>query len=114
MALTSFDAIQLKVQDRNGEIRILNIPAEAEYNVMEVLKTFGYKMRATCGGMGLCADCHCKVLEGSDDLPDPTDQELETLDEIPDAAFNSRLSCQIKPGQHLNGVYLHLMPTDYY
>ncbi len=111
MALTNFE---LKVKDRSGDVKVLQVPADAEYNVMEVLKTFGYKMRATCGGMGLCADCHCQILEGMTQLPSPTDQELETLDEIPDATFKSRLSCQIKPGEYLNGVYLHLMGSDHY
>src|SRR4051812_10730488 len=105
MVLMSFKNMQLTVKDRNDEVRMLDITADAEYNVMEILKTFGYKMRATCGGMGLCADCHCKILEGYDELNTMTEQELETLDEIPDAVFNSRLACQIKPGEQLNGVY---------
>jgi ferredoxin len=112
MALMSFKNMELTVKDRNDEVRVLDIPIDAEYNVMEVLKTFGYKMRAACGGMGLCADCHCKILDGYDQLNTMTEQELDTLDEIPDAAFNSRLSCQIKPGEHLNGVYLQLMGKD--
>ena len=114
MALTNSDQRKLKVKDRNGDVMVLDVPADAEYNVMEVLKTFGYKMRATCGGMGLCADCHCQILEGMARLPLPTEQELETLDEIPDANSKSRLSCQIKPGDYLNGVYLHLMGSDHY
>ncbi|MFD0749663.1 2Fe-2S iron-sulfur cluster-binding protein [Mucilaginibacter calamicampi] len=106
--------MELTVKNRNDEVRVLDVPANAEYNVMEILKTFGYKMRATCGGMGLCADCHCKILNGYDQLNQITEQELETLDEIPDAAFNSRLACQIKPGEHLNGVFLHLSGKDHF
>lgn len=112
MVLMSFKNMELTVKDRNDEVRVLDIPIDAEYNIMEVLKTFGYKMRATCGGMGLCADCHCRILEGYDQLNTMTEQELDTLDEIPDAAFNSRLSCQIKPGEQINGVYLQLMGKD--
>lgn len=81
---------------------------------MEILKTFDYKMRATCGGMGLCADCHCQIVEGIDQLPELTEQEMETLDFLPDATSRSRLACQISPGEHLNSVYLELMGVDYY
>jgi len=108
------DPIYLKVKDRQGELRRLTIPHDARYNLMEVLKTFDYKMRATCGGMGLCADCHCRVIEGMEKLPEPTEQELETLDIIPNATFQSRLSCQVKPGIHLHEVYLELLGADHY
>lgn len=106
--------IQVRIKGRTGQVRAIDIPSDAEYNLMEVLKTFDYKMRATCGGMGLCADCHCRILEGMEELPDPTSQELDTLDVIPDATSQSRLSCQIAPGLHLHGVYLELLGKDPY
>ncbi len=114
MASTHSEIIRLKIKDRTGQIRAIEIPQNAPYNLMEVLKTFGYKMRATCGGMGLCADCHCHIIEGLENLPEHTFQELETLDVLPDATTKSRLSCQIIPGAHLRGVYLELLGEDHY
>lgn len=114
MALPGFEPILLTVKDRQGSVRGLEIPHDAQYNLMEVLKTFDYKMRATCGGMGLCADCHCHILEGMDNLPEPTFQELDTLDVLPTASSRSRLACQIAPGAHLHGVYLELQGNDHY
>ncbi len=114
MELTGFDGILLKVKDRRGSVRDLQVPGDAEYNLMEILRTFDYKMRATCGGMGLCADCHCRIIEGMESLPEPTFQELETLDLIPDATAQSRLSCQLMPGAHLHRVYLELLGKDHY
>jgi len=114
MASMNSENIILKIKDRKGEIKSLPISPDAEYNLMEILKTFDYKMRATCGGMGLCADCHCRIVEGMDQLPEPTFQEMETLDFLPDSTTRSRLSCQITPGEHLNNVYLELLGVDYY
>lgn len=114
MAFTDSEPVRLTIKDRSGDVRSIEIPGDAEYNLMEVLKTFNYKMRATCGGMGLCADCHCRVVEGLDRLPEPAWQELETLDVIPDTTPQSRLSCQLIPGDHLRGVYLELLGTDHY
>lgn len=114
MASPDSEAVLLRIKDRSGGVRDIGIPADAEYNLMEVLKTFDYKMRATCGGMGLCADCHCRIIEGMESLPEPTFQELETLDVIPDATPKSRLACQIAPGAHLHGVYLQLLGKDHY
>lgn len=115
MVLTNSETIVImKIKDREGNIRNVNVSEDAEYNLMEILKTFNYKMRATCGGMGLCADCHCRIIEGKEQLPEPTFQELETLDFLPDATTDSRLACQITPGNHLNELYIELLGVDYY
>ncbi len=114
MVSTDFDQIVLQVTDRLGQTHAVNIPQNAELNLMEVLKTSEFKMRATCGGMGLCADCHCQVEKGLDQLPPPTFQELETLDTLPDATAKSRLACQIMPGEYLHHVSIQLMGKDPY
>ena len=114
MELMSSEPVVLTVKDRSGAIHVLEVPVDAELNLMEILKTFDFKMRATCGGMGLCADCHCKIIEGQMQLPNPTEQELETLDEIADAGQSSRLACQIIPGYHLHKIHLELLGVDYY
>lgn len=113
MVSMDFDQIILTVKDRQGSIRDIEVPHDAEYNLMEVLKTCGYKMRATCGGMGLCADCHCQITEGADQLPEPTFQELETLDTVPTATSHSRLACQLMPGDYLHEKTLELLGVDH-
>ncbi len=114
MASQDFELVLLRVRDRSGEERSIEIERDAEYNLMEILKSHDYKMRATCGGMGLCADCHCRVIEGIDNLPEPTLQELDTLDLISGVSPQSRLACQIMPGRHLKDVYLELLGKDHY
>lgn len=114
MVLQDSEQIKMTVKDRQGNVGSIEIAPDAAFNLMEVLKTFNYKMRATCGGMGLCADCHCRVVEGYDSLPSLTDQEIETLDLLPNATGQSRLSCQIPPGAYLRGTSIELLGKDHY
>jgi ferredoxin len=100
--------IHFKVEDRNGEIRDLEIPDEMSLSLMEALKASEYSIMATCGGMALCATCHVQVLEGMDKLPLINEDELEMLDTLPDAMHNSRLACQIRITEALQGAFIRL------
>ncbi|HYK75800.1 MAG TPA: 2Fe-2S iron-sulfur cluster-binding protein [Daejeonella sp.] len=95
--------IQFTIEDRNGEQQQLEIPEDISLSLMEVLKASGYNILATCGGMALCATCHVQVLEGLDALPPAHDEEMDMLDTLPDAGFDSRLACQIRVNENLNG-----------
>jgi len=83
------------VVDREGSRSALDVPTDVSMNLMEVLKGEGYPIQATCGGMALCGTCHALVLEGFDELPPRTHEELDMLDTLPETFDNSRLCCQI-------------------
>jgi 2Fe-2S ferredoxin len=104
-----FNMIKITVEDREGAVRTIEVLQSNDLNLMETLKTFEYDMRATCGGMALCADCHCKVVDGGDNLPEPEEAELITLDTRPDANASSRLACQLKVSPQVDGLYIKLM-----
>jgi 2Fe-2S ferredoxin len=95
--------IQFTIEDRNGERQQLEIPEGINLSLMEVLKASEYNILATCGGMALCATCHVQVLEGADALPAARDAELDMLDTLPDASFDSRLACQLRVDETLEG-----------
>jgi len=101
--------IKIIVEDRGGDVQELEIPEGINLNLMETLKAFEYDMRATCGGMALCADCHCKVVDGGDNLPGPEEAELITLDTRPDATATSRLACQLRVNENINGLRIKIM-----
>ncbi|WP_256010023.1 2Fe-2S iron-sulfur cluster-binding protein [Desertivirga xinjiangensis] len=101
--------IRIRVEDRDGSIRVIEIPDTVDLNLMETLKIYEYKLRATCGGMALCADCHCQVIDGGNNLPEPQDAELITLENHPGASFNSRLACQIRVAEEIDGLSIRLM-----
>jgi len=58
-----------------------------------------------CGGGCTCCTCHCWVRRpGFDDLNEPHRDELEMLDYAWQKADNSRLSCQVELGAHLDVI----------
>ncbi|MFD1769036.1 2Fe-2S iron-sulfur cluster-binding protein [Sphingobacterium suaedae] len=88
--------IEINIENRDGSISVVNLPTDINLNLMELLKASGYDILATCGGMALCATCHIEILQGKDQLPEPSEQELDMLDTLPDANDNSRLACQLR------------------
>jgi 2Fe-2S ferredoxin len=95
--------IHFTVEDRDGTRQPVEVPEGITLSLMEVLKASEYNILATCGGMALCATCHVQVLEGLDALPPAQDAELDMLDTLPDSDFDSRLSCQIRVDESLEG-----------
>jgi len=100
--------INITIEDRNGEQKYIEIPEEISLSLMEVLKASDYKILATCGGMALCATCHVQVLKGLEDLPQAGNEEMDMLDTLPDAGFDSRLACQIRISENLNGMIFRI------
>ncbi len=96
--------ISFEVEDVSGDKRTIEIPEGINLSLMEVLKASDYPIAATCGGMALCATCHVEVVKGFDDLPSFTDPELDMIDTLPNATSTSRLACQIKLSDKLNGA----------
>lgn len=100
--------IKLTIIDRDESTKEIEIPEGINLNLMEVLKAFEYNILATCGGMALCATCHIQVMNGSDQLPEPQDMELDMLDTLPDATSESRLACQLKVNEQLEGITVRI------
>lgn len=64
---------------------------------------------ADCGGACACATCHVYVGPGWEDkLPAKTDMEETMLDFAPEVKPNSRLSCQLRMRQDLDGIVLYV------
>lgn len=100
--------IQFTIEDRDGQQRPIDIPEGINLSLMEVLKASDYAILATCGGMALCATCHVQVLKGGEGLADPQDAELDMLDTLPDAEPDSRLACQIRVDERLEGALFRI------
>ncbi|MDP3470058.1 MAG: 2Fe-2S iron-sulfur cluster-binding protein [Daejeonella sp.] len=100
--------INITIEDRNGDRQDVEVPEEISLSLMEVLKASDYNILATCGGMALCATCHVQVLKGLEDLPNAGNEEMDMLDTLPDAGFDSRLACQIRITENLNGMIFRI------
>lgn len=100
--------ITITIEDRNGEQQPIEVPTDISLSLMEVLKASDYSILATCGGMALCATCHVQVLEGYDDLPSAGNDEMDMLDTLPDAGFDSRLACQLRISEEMDGMVFRI------
>ncbi len=105
--------IQFTIEDRTGERQVLDIPEGIGLNLMEVLKASEYNILATCGGMALCATCHVGVLAGADALSPVSDAELDILDTLPSATDCSRLACQLRVDEAMEGAVFKILGEEH-
>lgn len=104
--------INITVENGEGVRQNLEIPDDMNLSLMEALKAYEYKILATCGGMALCATCHVQVLQGLAGLPPQNDAEMDMLDTLPDAGANSRLACQLRVDQSMEGAIFKVMAEE--
>ncbi len=101
---------QIFVTDREGVQHVLE--AEPGQKVMEIIRDAGLPIEALCGGNCACATCHCYVDDGwSRLLSPPDDEELGMLEMAFGVNEFSRLTCQIKFKDELDGLHLTLGPN---
>lgn len=102
--------INIKVTDREGTIHDLEAPTDMAMSLMEVCKAYSLPVEGTCGGMALCASCHVYVLSDHN-LNQASDDEENMLDQAFFVKGNSRLGCQIKMADDLEGLEVCLAPV---
>ena len=62
-----------------------------------------------CGGIMTCCTCHCYIeTEWRQKIPGPCQMESELLQYVDDTNENSRLGCQIKVDDSLDGLLVRL------
>lgn len=106
----SKEEITITITDREDQTEDYIVPMGVDLNLMEVAKSYELPVEGTCGGMALCASCHVYV-ESDHDLPEPTEDEEDMLDAAFFVKDNSRLGCQIKMTEELDGLKVHLAPV---
>ena len=103
---------KLIVVTRGGEEQ--EITGESGLSVMEVIRDAGIdEVLALCGGCCSCATCHVHVdPEFAAKLKPMSEDENDLLDSSADRDENSRLSCQIEFGDHLDGLKVQIAAED--
>lgn len=104
------DTIKITIIDREDKPNELDAPTDMGLSIMELCKVYELPVEGTCGGMALCASCHVYVLSDHE-LSEPTDDEIAMLDSAFFVKSNSRLGCQIKIKEELDGLRLKLAPV---
>jgi 2Fe-2S ferredoxin len=102
----------LHVTNRAGEKH--TIEAKAGANLMEVLRDKNMDVEAICGGCCSCATCHVFIDPAfASKLPPLSADEQELVEETEAyKAGQSRLSCQIKITDALDGLVVEVAPEE--
>jgi 2Fe-2S ferredoxin len=103
---------EIFVTTREGATSSLTV--KAGISLMEALRDGGHdELLALCGGCCSCATCHVYVdPEHLAKLPAMSEDENELLDSTSHRNETSRLSCQVKLTDALNGLKATIAPED--
>lgn len=104
--------INIKITDREGTTHEVQAPTDMAMNIMELCKAYELAPEGTigvCGGMAMCASCQCYVLNDVE-LPEMGDDEEAMLSEAFYVKPNSRLGCQIRITENMEGLEIELAP----
>jgi 2Fe-2S ferredoxin len=103
---------KLLVTNRGGVESAVN--AENGLSVMEIAREAGIdELLALCGGCCSCATCHVYVDPAfAGLLPPMSADEDDLLESSGHRRPESRLSCQIKFGDALDGLKIEIAPED--
>lgn len=103
--------IRLNVVDRNGEVH--DVEASTGSSLMETLREYEWGVAAICGGMCSCATCHVYLAPAwGPKLPDRNSDESDLLAELQFGKGTSRLSCQVRLTDALDGLCLTVAPEE--
>lgn len=109
--MSAENLIKITVIDRADVAHEIEAPTDMDFNLMEICKASELPVEGTCGGMALCASCHCYVLSDHE-LPEASEDEEDMMDQAFFVEDNSRLSCQIKMSMDMDGLKVKLAPVD--
>ena len=99
----------ITVIDRDGAEH--SIEAKVGWRVMEIIREAGLPIEAACGGSCACATCHVYVDQAwFDKLDAAEEEEIDMLDLAMEPEDNSRLSCQVKFTDAMDGLKVTLAP----
>jgi len=100
---------KLIVTDREGQVHELE--GRPGWSVMEIIRDNDLPIEAACGGCCACATCHVYVDPAwTEKLSEVGDEEELMLDEAYEVQETSRLSCQLKWSDELDGLKVTLAP----
>ena len=102
----------IHVTNRAGKTH--TIPGKVGNSVMEILRDANMDVEAICGGCCSCATCHVFVDDAwTAKVQSQGGDELELVEQTKSyKKTNSRLSCQIKFTEALDGLALTIAPSE--
>lgn len=104
--------VKICVTNRDGSKQ--DVEVEPGLNLMEGLRDGGIlDIEGICGGYCLCGTCHCYVdAANRERLAEQSEDEVDLLDGLMTSNENSRLMCQVKCDESLEGFEVTVAPRD--
>lgn len=104
----------LNVVDRSGREHQVAADAGMKMSVMEIIRDSGLdEILAICGGCCSCSTCHIYVDQKfAGKLPPMSADEADLLEGSDNRADTSRLSCQIRFTNEMDGLQVTVAPED--
>jgi 2Fe-2S ferredoxin len=94
----------------DGSCREVEVAAGT--TVLEAARQFDLPITGTCGGSMVCATCHVMIdAEDRARLKPPSEDEEGTLDLAFGVTADSRLGCQIRLTEAMDGMRIRLTST---
>ena len=100
--------IVIKVKDQENNLYTLGCPIDMGLTLKDICRAYELPMEAMCGGMAMCATCHCFIISGGENLPDKSDVENALLSETFHTKDSSRLACQLPLTLKMDGLFIEL------
>lgn len=93
----------------------VEVDAQSGVSLMQVAVANGVAgIIGECGGVCSCATCHCYVDDAwAGQIAAPDNQERNMLECVLDPEPTSRLSCQVKVSDALEGAVIRLPASQY-
>ena len=62
-------------------------------SLLDIALSHGIHIEHACGGVGACGTCHVIVESGMENLSEPSEEELDRVEQAPGNTPDSRLAC---------------------
>jgi len=100
---SSAELVTVKWKNRNGEV--VETKAKVGQSLLICAHNNGIELEGACEGVCACSTCHVILEEHIyEDLPEPSEEEEDMLDQAFGLTNTSRLGCQICLTKKLDGM----------
>jgi ferredoxin, 2Fe-2S len=69
-------------------------PLQVGESILQAAMAHDVALDHACGGVCACSTCHVKIVAGRECFREPSEDELDQLDEARGVGLDSRLGCQ--------------------
>ena len=106
---------KIKFIANDGTKTDVDVDAGSDVSIMQIAVNNAIQgIDAECGGALSCATCHVHFdNEWFEKLPEAHGMEKDMLEFVVELQETSRLSCQIKFTEELNGMVVHMPAAQY-